>query len=192
MAPPVKTVGNVLVGVANMYTAPALTPGPADTIAFNDAWLTPWVFPGFSEKGLTLGLDRKEKRHMVEEMANPVAITVDSSTFKVSFGFAEATLENLLLAAGGGTVTTQAATAALIGKKTIKISEELTVVALGFEGKNPQGFFRRVVIPRVVSTGKLKTEFDRSKNMQIFQADFEAVCSIEDVLIYDKVANITA
>ncbi len=196
MPPPVKTVANVLVGYAQMYTSPTGTPPPADTVAFNDSWSTAipaWVHPGFSEKGLTLNLDRKEKRHMVEEIANPVVMSVESSTMKVLFGFAEATLENLKLSAGGGTITTQAAAAAgVIGKKTLKISEELEVIQLGFEGKNPQGFFRRIIIPRVVSTGKIKTEFDRAKNKQIFQAEFEAICSIEDCVIYDKVANATA
>ena len=192
MAPPVKTIANVLVGFAQMYTSPVGTAAPADTVAFNESWSTTlpaWVHPGFSEKGLTLNMDRKEKKHMVEEIANPVVISVESSTLKIQFGFAEATLENLKLAAGGGTITTVAAATGIIGKKTLKISEDLEVIQIGFEGKNPQGFFRRVIVPRDVTTGKIKTEFDRAKNKQVFNAEFEAVCSIEDVIIYDKTAN---
>ena len=195
MPAPTKTIANVLVGFAHLYISPTGTAAPADTVAFGDSWTTTvpaLKHPGFTEKGVTLQLDRKEKRHMVEEISNPVAITVDTSSFKVSVGFAEATLQNLLYAAGGGTLTTTAAGAGTIGKETLKIHEQLEVMQLGFEGKNPQGFFRRVIIPRVVSTGKLKTEFDRSKNMQIFQAEFEAVCSIEDIIIYDKTANSTS
>ena len=196
MPPPVKTITNVLVGIANMYLGPVGTLGPADSVAWNESWTTTvpaWYHPGYSEKGLTLNLDRKEKRHQVEEISNPVAITVESATLKVGFDFAEATLENMRYASGGGTITTVAAAAAgVIGKKTLKIHEDLEVIALGFEGKNPAGFFRRVIIPRVVSTGKLKTEFDRSKNKQIFAAEFEAICSIEDILIYDKTANATS
>ena len=189
MTPPVRNVGNVLVGLANMYLAPPSTAGPADTLAFNEAWLTPWYHPGYSDKGLTLMFDRKEKRHQVEEVSNPIVITVESSTLKIQFGFAESTLENLRYSMGGGTINTVAPATAIIGKKTLVLSEELEILALGFEGKNPQGFYRRVVIPRVVSTGKLKTEFDRSKNKQVFTAEFESVCPISEVSIYDKTAN---
>lgn len=189
MAPPLKTITNVLVGTAHMYIAPENQGGPADTLPFGEAWLAPWYHPGFSDDGLTLNIDRKEKKHRVEELSSPVVITVDETMMKINFKFAEATLENLRYAAGGGTITTQAAATGVIGKKTLKISENLEVVALGFEGKNPQGFFRRVVIPRVVSVGKIKTEWDRSKNKQVFAVEFESVCSIEDVLIVDKTAN---
>lgn len=189
MPAPTKTAANVLVGIANMYHAPVGTTDPADSLAFDDAWAAPWVFPGFSEKGLTLLFDRKEKKHMVEEQANPIAITVESSSFKVQFGLAESTLENIKLATGSGTLSTQAAAAGVIGKKTLVLSDELEVLKLGFEAKNPQGFYRRVIIPRVVSVGKIKTEFDRSKNMQIYMAEFEAICPMSDIKIYDKTAN---
>ena len=193
MPAPTKTVANVLVGITNLYISPVGTTGPGDTLAFNEVWSAPWVHPGYSDKGLTLMFDRKEKRHQVEEISNPVLITTESSSMKVQFGFAEATLENLAYAIGGGTISTQApAASGVIGKKTLKLSEDLQVVQIGFEGKNPQGFFRRVIIPRVVSTGKLKTEFDRSKNKQVFNVEFESICSIEDILIYDKTANATS
>ena len=187
MPTPPKSVTNVLVGIANMWISPTGTAAPLDTLAFNDTWISPWYHPGYSDKGVTLMFDRKEKRHYVKEIANPVIITPESSAMKVQLGFAEVTLENLMYAIGGGTITTQAPGAAgVIGKKTLKLSEDLSIVQIGFEGKNPQGFFRRVIIPRVVSTGKLKTEFDRSKNKQVFNVEFESICSI------DKTANSTS
>ena len=189
MPAPPKNALNVLVGIANMYLGPVGTPGPPDTLAFDDAWATPWYHPGYSDKGLVLNFDRKEKRHGVEEISNPLLITTDSSTMKVSIGFAEATLENMRYAMGGGTISTQAAAVGVIGKKTLVLSEDLEVVSLGFEGKNPQGFYRRVLIPRVVSTAKLKTEFDRSKNKQVYMAEFEAVCAVGDIKMYEKTAN---
>lgn len=192
MAPPPRDTGNVLVGVANLWIAPVGTTDPEDTLAFDEEWDSPWYHPGYSDKGVTLMFDRKEKRHQVEEISNPVVITTETSSLKIQVGFAESTLENLMYAIGGGTITTTAAGASQIGKKTLVLSEELQVIRLGFEGKNPQGFFRRVIIPRVVSTGKMKTEFDRSKNKQVFNAEFESICSIEDILIFDKTANATA
>ena len=189
MPAPPRDALNVLVGLANMYLSPLGTVDPADTLAFNEAWLNPWYHPGYSDKGLTLMFDRKEKRHMVEEVSNPLVITTESSSFKVQIGFAEATLENFMHAAGGGTISTQAAAVGVIGKKSLTLSEDLKVIKVGFEGLNPQGFYRRVIIPRVVSTGKIKTEYDRSKNKQVYMAEFEAVCSVSDIKMYDKTAN---
>ena len=194
MAPPVQSLGNVLVGSANFYLTPA-NPAPAlpaDTLPQGDAWVAPWVYAGLSSDGLTLQIDRKEKRHTVDEISIPAAITVESTTMKVLFKFAEATLENLKYASGGGTVAVQAAGSGMIGKKTLTLSEDLEKLAVGFEGLNPFGFFRRVVIPRVVSVGKIKAEWDRSKNKQVYAAEFESICQISEVKIYDKTANATA
>ncbi len=192
MAKPAKSILNVLVGYANLYIAPEGTEAPEDTVPFNEDWGAPWYHPGYTDKGVTLGFDRKEKRHMVEEISSPAVITVETSTLKISVGLAESTIENIKYAMGGGTITTTAAGVGTIGKKSLVLSDDLQVVTLGFEGKNPQGFFRRVIIPRVVATGKLKTEFDRSKNKQVFNAEFESVCPIEEVVIYEKTANATS
>lgn len=195
MPAPPKNALNVLVGVANLYLGVAALPGqtetpdPADTLAFDEAWLSPWYHPGYTDKGVVFNFDRKEKRHQVEEISAPVIISTEVSTMKISVGLAEATLENLMYAAGGGAITEVVAATGVMGKKTLKLSEDLKVVKLGFEGKNPQGFYRRVIIPRVVSTGKIKTEYDRSKNKQVYMAEFESVCAVGDIKIYDKTAN---
>lgn len=189
MPAPVKTITNVLVGRANLYIAVEGTTDPADTLAFDEAWASPWYHPGYSDTGLDFTVDKKEKKHYVDDISVPAVITVEETTLKVGFTFAEATLENLRYAVGGGTITTQAAAAGVIGKKTLALSEDLEVVKLGFEGKNPQGFFRRVIIPRVVSIGKIKAQLDRSKNKQVYSAEFESICPITDIKIFDKTAN---
>lgn len=192
MAPPTKLLGNVLVGLAHFYIAPVGTADPADSLAFNTAWLAPWYHPGYLDSGVTLGLDKKEKKHRVDDISTPAVITVEESTVSIMVTMAEATLENLRYASGGGTVTVTAPGTGQIGKKTLVLSEDLEVLRVGFEGKNPQGFFRRVIIPRVVSVGKIKAEWDRSKNKQMYAATFESICSVEEILIYDKTANATA
>lgn len=193
MPPPVQSLGNVLVGPANLFLAPAspVPALPADSLKEGEAWLSPWTYGGLSSDGLTLQIDRKEKRHTVDEVSIPAAITVESTTMKVLFKFAEATLENLKYASGGGTISVQAAGVGIIGRKTLTLSEDLEKLAVGFEGINPFGFFRRVIIPRVVSVGKIKAEWDRSKNKQVYAAEFESICMISEVKMYDKTANAT-
>lgn len=192
MAPPQKVITNVLVGRANMYIAEEGIAGPPDTLPFNEEWGNPWYHPGYSDSGLAFGIDRKEKKHYVDDISSPAVITVEESTLMVTFTFAEATLENLRYAAGGGTVTKTAPAIDQIGKTELVLSEELEVLSLGFEGKNPQGFFRRVVIPRVVSIGKINVQFDRASNKQVYAAQFETVCPVSEIEIYDKTANATS
>ena len=83
MPPPVKTLGNVLVGRSNMYLAAVGTAAPADTLAFDEAWLSPWFHPGYTDDGLTLQIDKKEKRHRVDDISTPAVITVEETTMKV-------------------------------------------------------------------------------------------------------------
>lgn len=194
MPAPVKTITNVLVGRANLYIGPEGTAGPADSVPFDESWTTgipAWYHPGYSDSGLDFSVDKKEKRHYVDDISVPAVITIEETTMKVGFTFAEATLENLRYAAGGGAITKTNPGVGVVGKTSLKLSEDLEVVALGFEGKNPQGFYRRVIVPRVVSIGKIKAQLDRSKNKQVYAAEFESVCAITDVLIYDKTANAT-
>ena len=197
MAPPVKDLTNVIVGRANFYIANHLTNtlNPIDDLAFDEAWPTGptgWYHPGASSTGLDFSVDKKEKYHFVDDFSVPAVITVEETTLKIGFTFAEATLENLMHASGGGTLTQQVATAALHGVETLKLSEDLAVVKIGFEGKNPYGFWRRVIVPRVVSIGKIKAQLDRSKNKQVYAAEFSSICPIEDIIIRDKKANKTA
>src|SRR3712207_5852931 len=100
MAPPVKTITNVLVGRANFYIdTSAAAANPPDTLPFDEAWASPWYHPGYSDDGLSFSVDKKEKRHYVDDISVPTNITVEETTMKVSFTFAEATLENIMHAA---------------------------------------------------------------------------------------------
>ena len=188
MAPPVRTITNVLVGLATMYYAPTGTPQAADTVALGENWGAPWVHPGYSEEGLKFSFDRSTDDHNVEEQSNPVLVTIKSSDFTVGISLAEDTLENIKLAYGGGAVTTQASAVGVIGKKTLKLSDTLDQLAIGFEGVNPAGFWRRVYIPRVVSTGKVETDFRRSDSKRMYPAEFHAVCAMQDIVITDMTA----
>jgi hypothetical protein len=189
MAPPVRTVTNILVGIGTLFLAPENTAPPADTLPAGDAWLTPWVHPGFTEDGVDFDSTRKEVLHRVDEMSSPAFLTINETETKIVTSLAESTLENFKYAFGGGVLTTQAAASAVIGKKTLVLSETVDLLALGLEGVNPQGFFRRIYIPRIASVGKIKQEYNRSKKKQLLQVEFQAICPINQITITDKTAN---
>jgi hypothetical protein len=186
------TTTNVLVGNATLYTAPANTAAPADTLADGAAWLTPWVHVGGTEEGVSfaVGVDTNDIR--IEEQSTPVLVTVNQRNVRIMAALSEDTIENMKLAYGGGTIATQAAAAGVIGKKTLTLSESLDSLAAGFEGKSPQGFFRRVYIPRIISVADVTTVYRRAAGNRSYAVEFRAICPIEQITITDKTAAATA
>lgn len=177
------TPANVLVGEAAMYLAPASTAGPADTVSIGTAWSTPWVPIGSTDSGVQLTWSRTTSDVRIEEQSLPVARNVETSNLTVAVTFAEDTIENMKYAYGGGTITTVAASTGVPGTKTLALSDSLDQMALGFEGKNQFGFWRRVIVPIVVSTGTVQTNYRRVAGARLYPASFDALCKPGDISI---------
>jgi hypothetical protein len=186
----------VMAGLAAMYLAPysAATPAvlPADTVALGGGWPTTpqlWVPIGASEEGVTMAFRRNTQDIMVEEQITPVSVETTDADLRFEVSLSEDVLENLRIAFGGGTVTTVAAATGVIGKKTLVLSTDLDHLALGFECKNPEGFFRRMLVPDVVSIADISTPFRRAANARRYRAAFRALVAPENVTIINKTAN---
>lgn len=182
------TLTNIIVGKADGYTSPVATAMPADTVALGTAWSSPWVFWGGTESGVQFNFNRNVTEHRIEEQSNPVLLTPESASIQVVVTLAEDTIENMKLAYGGGNIATQAAATGVIGKKTLTLSDTLQQLALGFEGINPQGFWRRVSIPNVMSAAQVGTPYRRSAGKRIYPVTFSAICAPSQVQIVDMTA----
>jgi hypothetical protein len=186
----------VMPGLAAIYLAPfsAATPAvlPADTVALGGTWpSTPqlWVPIGATEEGVTMAFRRNTQDIMVEEQITPVSVETSDADLRFEVSLSEDTLEVLRIAFGGGVVTTVAASSGIIGKKTLALSTDLDHMALGFECKNPEGFFRRMLIPEIVSIADISTPFRRANNARRYRAHFRALVPPESVTIINKTAN---
>jgi len=179
--PPVRDIRKVMIGTVALYLAPADTPPPEDTVVLNGDWGALWKHPGFTEEGVQFTFDRSTEDHYVEEQSNPALVTVSESSFQIEVGFVEDTLENMQYAFGGGTIMKTAAATGQIGKSVLTLSDELDYMALGLEGRNPEGFWRRLYIPRVVSTGSVETAFRRNDSKRIYPATFNAVTAMSEI-----------
>jgi len=189
---PVRTKTNILIGTATLYVAPAYTPMPDDTVGIDGDWGALWVHPGYTEEGVSTSFERDTEDHNVEEDPLPAFRTVTSATFTVTASFAEDTLENIKLAMGGGIITTTAAGTGQIGKKRLVLSEELEELALGFEGKNAEGYWRRIYIPRVVASGTVETEYRRAAQKRVYPAEFASICALSEIETVNMTAPATA
>lgn len=190
MADPVVTVDttNVLYGLVAVYTAPTGTAAPADTVAIGTAWSSPWTPIGATDSGVSRALTRNTVDIRIEEQQLPVARVADTADLTYSFDLSEDTRENEKLALGGGTITTQAASTGIIGKKTLVLSETIDQLALGLEGKNKNGFWTRYIVPIVSSTGTVTTTYRRVADKRMYTVTLSALCKLSDITITEMTA----
>lgn len=184
--PPTVVRENVLIGVAAVFTAPEETPYPDDD---ETTWDAPWTPIGATEEGVSFVFTQNTNDIRIEEQSTPVLVPVDATDLQVQTALSEDTLETMKLAYGGGTIATVAAGAGTIGKKTLTLSSSLTRLALGLEGINPDGFYRRIKVPSILAVANVTSVYRRAANARRYGTSFRAVCPPEDVDIFDKTAN---
>lgn len=196
---PAYTRQNVLVGQARGFmqklvvgSVPAL---PADTVALGGAWPSAganiWVPIGGTSEGLNFRFQRSTQDVNIEEQVTPVQVNTTGLDMSIEMILSEDTLETMVKAYGGGEIVTVAAGVGSIGKKTLTIGTDLDQYAFGFETQNEFGFFRRVMIPTVVSVGQAETLYRRAQDARRYAVSLRALCAPEEVDVVDKTADAT-
>jgi hypothetical protein len=193
---PAYTRQNVLVGQARMFlqkivtgSVPAL---PADTVAIGGAWPSAganiWVPVGATSEGLNFRFQRSTQDINVEEQLTPVAVNTTGLDISMEMVLSEDTVETMVTAYGGGSIVTVAAASGVIGKKTLTIGSDLDNYAFGFETQNQFGFFRRVMVPAVVSVGQAETLYRRAQDARRYAVSLRVLCAPEEIIVLDKTA----
>jgi hypothetical protein len=172
---------NVAVGFADLYTAPADTAKPADTIVYNGTF-TGYESVGATDEGVAITFGRETTDHYVEEDELPALITVASATFNIETSLAEDTLESMQLAYGGGTIASSGTGAT--AKRTLALSSDLEELAVLIEAKTRLGH-RRIYIPRVISAAEVGTPYRRSEAKRVYPVTLRSVCALADIDIDD-------
>lgn len=193
---PIYDRTEVRVGLAQVYLAPydPLSPAvlPADTVALGGTWPSSpqvWTPIGATEEGVKFIFNRSTEPVRIEEQMTPVDQVTTEVTVSVDCIFAEDKFEAIRYAVGGGTITTQAAASGVIGKKTLVMNSDLSHYALGLETKNKQGFFRRMLIPDVISVADVTAEYRRAAGKRMYAASFKTLVKPEDIVWFEKTAN---
>jgi hypothetical protein len=192
---PSYTAANVLTGSAKMYTqvydADLPPETPDDDLELGELWDTPWKPIGATENGVMFGFKRATDDITIDEQITPVDKRTKDLNFTIEVELSEDTIETMMLAYGGGEITTVAAGAGTPGTKTLVISSDLTYFAFGFEGINPFGLPRRVIVPISVSTANAKTRYQRAKKQRTYATSFESLVAPELVVIREITAEAT-
>lgn len=183
----------VLVGQARPFIKPYDASVPPvlpdqNTVDLNEIWGDGWVELGATINGLEFDFDRKTKRIMIEEQQTPVAITTTDTTFQFALELSEDSLDTMLLAYGGGVITTTPAASGVVGTRQLQISSELTEFSFAFEGENEYGHWRRVLVPVVVSVANAKTSYQRADKQRTYKVQFTSLVDPTQVEILEMFA----
>lgn len=196
------TPSKVFVGQVTAWIASANTPIPADTVAIDADWAIvtgtgypsgsitagSWRAPGATQAGWTLEESVTTNDITIEEQSIPVGTLKSATQFRVTSVMSEDQLENAKLAYGGGTLTTVAAASGVIGSKTLTLSDTMDSLAVGLEGLNSLGFWRRVYIPVATSTASVSTTYRRAAGQRLYAVQLNAACAISQIVIRDMTA----
>ena len=185
----VPDTAKVLVGYAKLWTAPALTAMPADTVAEDAGFVSPWTYVGGTEEGVTLNVSSETGDIRIEEQSIPVRIIATAKNVRIRVALSEDTVENMKLAYGGGTITTVAAGVGQPAKKTLTLSDTLDELAACFEGLNSFGKWRRIYIPKVLSLADVETRYRRAANNRSYPIELRAICAPSDIKVVEKTAE---
>src|SRR5262245_59771620 len=117
----------VLVGEARPFIKPYDPDVPPelpdqDTVALNGVWGDGATELGATMDGLESDFQRKTKEIMIEEQQTPVSIATTDTTFQFVLELSEDSLDTMLLAYGGGVITTTPAGSGTVGTRRLQIS----------------------------------------------------------------------
>lgn len=186
----------VLVGQARMFvatysqTSPVMLPDE-NTVPLNGDWGSEWRPLGATSEGMTFNFSRSTNSVGIEEQVTPTHRNTESVDFNISTVLSQDTLETMRTAMGGGSIQTTAAGTSQIGKRRLVLSTNLEPLTFGFEGVNEDGFWRRVLIPKVTSEGTVEATYRRAADARRYSTQFNALVPLEDVVIDEMTAEAT-
>jgi hypothetical protein len=190
---------NVLRGQAALWLAAysATTPIglPMNTLDLGGDWAdvvkgnAAWKPVGATESGVTMRFTRETTDITIEEQVNPVDVATNTLDPRIEATLSEDTLETMVTAYGGGTIVATAKTVSTPGVSDLTISSELTHLTLGMEAQNNKGFWRRVLLPDVLSVAEVETSYRRAETQRLYAVSFRMVNPLSAMIVREMTAN---
>jgi len=163
-----EIVSDIIVTGAKIYYAPTGTTQPLASLAANAAWLTPWVYLGYTLEPVKLGYKFKTLDIMVQQTMNAVSRFRISEELKFESTLAQHSADLLALALAGAAVQTAAVTG-VPGYEDFYVGgdADLPVKMWGIDGsyvdEDNMRFPIRAIIWRATAAEGGELEYDREK-----------------------------
>ncbi|RKZ86131.1 MAG: hypothetical protein DRQ39_06145 [Gammaproteobacteria bacterium] len=178
----------VLVGTGTLYMAPlgeAFPTDPSVTPAGN------WEDIGYSEEGWKFVVDRTFEDVVVAEEVDALRVLKTAQEIRVQGAAAQASLENLQIAFGGGTIQTDTPA---VGQSTYTppASSAFTEYSLLLRVLAPPGDgtkLRDIRVPRVTPTGTVEAAHAKAPTITVLAIDFRAIIPASGA-IYDVIDEV--
>lgn len=183
-------VANMYYGDADVYADETALYAALDDVDYDGDWGADWTPFGYSEDGVETEKNTDTDDIKASESVTPLGTLVTGVNFIVRISVIESTLEFMKVAFGGGSLSTVAAGAGQIGRKTLKLGTSLDRYAIGFEVENELGFWTRMYVPRVQSVATVGTAY-KLNGIRAYPIEFRAICKPEEVITFSKTANAT-
>jgi hypothetical protein len=186
--PPQWGTTDVLYGTGVAWTASVGTSVPSDVnLGDSTQWVAAgWSYIGATDQGVSITFTPRMTDIMVEEQPIPVAEIVDTATFTIDFSMAEETLANINIAYGaGGAISTVAQATGQPGKSVLTLSSNFRQLAVALLGRNQNGWPRIFLVPVVMSTGTVKTDFRRAANKRMYPVTLSSIVNLNQCTITD-------
>jgi hypothetical protein len=182
------TTTNLIMGPADLYTAPMGSTEPLDT-AIATAPSAPWVNAGGTTDGVNLIVDQKYTALEVDQVVDVVGRRLTGRDIQVETNMAEPTLDNFKLALNGGTVATVSNVTSYEPAYATSATQPSYVMAL-VDGYAPNSKRRRIVVRKALSTDKVSFAYQKEKQT-VYTVQFSAhyvTSSISPIRITDDVS----
>ena len=180
------TISEVIVGTGVLYVAAISNDGNStgDYTAFpgdsSGAWADPvaaWVDVGYSEDGWTLEMDKTFEDIMVAEEIDPIATFKTAQEVRLTGELAQASMSNLQIALGGGTLTEDDTTDYAAGYDSLKppSTDDFDEKSLLLIVDGPAGADRHVEIPRAINVGAFSMAHQKAPQKVIVATEFKVL-----------------
>lgn len=165
-----RTTAEVYIGPGTLYTAPVGTAFPANPDAAPSG---SWTEIGYSEEGWLVAFDRTIERVFAAEEINALIVLKTGQETHVRGTVMQATLENLVLSFGGGTISPATPGAGYRTYEPPATTEQdefavLFRVPIGSE-------IRDWHFPRALSVASVEVPHNKAPNVSVIAMDFEVV-----------------
>jgi len=187
------TINEVLIGTGVLYIKDRSTTSlafPGDDGA--DAWddptgMTPaWDEVGYSEDGWSLEVDKTFEDVMVAEELDPIKSLKSAQEVRLTGEMAQASLDNLAVAMGGGSTaedTTNYAAGGGYFKYVPPTTDEFTEYALVLHTDGKAGSDRQFHVPRAVNVGSFSMAHQKAPQKVTLATEFK-------LLVPDSTLNV--
>jgi hypothetical protein len=162
------TVTNLILGPGTLYQGAFGNTEPSDAnVNVSPPNSGTWTDVGGTLNGITVSIDQTYTELQVDQLVDSVGRRLTKREFLVTTQMAEPTLNNLTLALNGSTstsgTTSSSGTYSTVEPLFATSATQPTYAALLVDGYSPNSLRRRAIFRKCLSTAKVDTSMDKSK-----------------------------